>query len=145
LLIDSQRLPERLKTCESTDSKSFDTDENYSTERSYILFIGANKWLPETLAAASKDLPSRKAVNTSTGPQLPKDISVFDSLDLPWKIGPPAKHLRCHLLPQVQTQKTNDDIFLARILGHKLLGPNASLLVGHSISIFSFDSPEPYL
>jgi telomere resolvase len=56
-------------------------------------------------------------------PQLPKYVSAaFGSMDKPWKPG----HLRsayaaicCHRFkPQNQT----DDIFLAQILGHKLLG-----------------------
>ena len=39
----------------------------------------------------------------------------------------------CHMLkPRNQT----DDIFLAQILGHKLLGPNASLSVGQSYKDF---------
>jgi Telomere resolvase len=39
----------------------------------------------------------------------------------------------CHLFkPKNQT----DDIFLAQILGHKLLGPNASLSVGQSYKDF---------
>jgi hypothetical protein len=62
--------------------------------------------------------------------------AAFGSLDLPWKPG----HLRsaygalcCHKFkPKNQT----DDIFLAQILGHKLLGPNASLSVGQSYKDF---------
>ena len=38
--------------------------------------------------------------------------------------------------PQVQTQNQTDDIFLAQILGHKLLGPNPSLSVGQSYKDF---------
>jgi hypothetical protein len=69
--------------------------------------------------------------------ELPKYISAaFGSLDKPWKPG----YLRsaygaicCHKFkPQNQT----DDIFLAQILGHKLLGPNASLSVGQSCKDF---------
>jgi hypothetical protein len=84
-----------------------------------------------------KSFPSTKAVNTTTGPQLPKYVSAaFGSLYLPWKPG----HLRsaygaicCHRFkPKNQT----DDIFLAQILGHKLLGPNASLSVGQSYKDF---------
>jgi Telomere resolvase len=84
-----------------------------------------------------KSFPSPAAVNTTTGPQLPKYVSAaFGSLDLPWKPG----HLRsaygaicCHKFkPKNQT----DDIFLAPILGHKLLGPNASLSVGQSYKDF---------
>ena len=53
-----------------------------------------------------KSFPSPKAVNTTTGPELPKDVSdAFGSLDLPWKPGPLALSLRRHLLPQVQTQE----------------------------------------
>jgi hypothetical protein len=64
-----------------------------------------------------KSFPSPKAVNTTTGPQL-KYVSA-------------AAHgaICCHMFkPKNQT----DDIFLAQILGHKLLGPNASLSVGQS-------------
>ena len=86
---------------------------------------------------ALKTFASADAVNTTTGPQLPKYISAaFGSLDKPWKPG----YLRsaygaicCHKFkPQNQT----DDIFLAQILGHKLLGPNASLSVGQSYKDF---------
>ncbi|MBV8274983.1 MAG: hypothetical protein JO170_06965 [Verrucomicrobia bacterium] len=84
-----------------------------------------------------KSFHSADAVNTTTGPQLPKYVShAFGSLDQPWKPG----HLRsayaavcCHLFkPPNQT----DDIFLAQILGHKLLGPNASLSIGQSYKDF---------
>jgi Telomere resolvase len=84
-----------------------------------------------------KTFKSADAVNTTTGPQLPKYIShAFGSLDKPWKPG----YLRsaygaicCHKFkPRNQT----DDIFLAQILGHKLLGPNASLSVGQSYKDF---------
>jgi DDE superfamily endonuclease/telomere resolvase len=92
---------------------------------------------PSTLSGTSKASPSPKAVNTTTGPQLPKYVSAaFGSLERPWKPG----HLRsaygalcCHKFkPKNQT----DDIFLAQILGHKLLGPNASLSVGQSYKDF---------
>jgi hypothetical protein len=47
-----------------------------------------------------KSFPSPKAVNTTTGPQLPKYVSAaFGSLDLPRKLGPLALRLRRHLLP----------------------------------------------
>jgi hypothetical protein len=85
---------------------------------------------------ALKTFDSLDAVNTTTGPQFPKYIShAFGSLDKPWKPG----YLRsaygaicCHLFkPPNQT----DDIFSSdpQILGHKLIGPNASLSVGQSI------------
>jgi len=84
-----------------------------------------------------KTFLSADAVNTTSGPQLPKYIShAFVSLNQPWKPG----YLRsaygaicCHRFkPKNQT----DDIFLAQILGHKLLGPNASLSVGQSYKDF---------
>ena len=68
---------------------------------------------------------------------MPKYVShAFGSPDQPWKPG----YLRsaygaicCHRFkPKNQT----DDIFLAEILGHKLLGPNASLSVGQSYKDF---------
>jgi hypothetical protein len=76
--------------------------------------------LPDQLRAL-KTFASADAVNTTTGPQLPKYISAaFGSLDKHWKPG----YLRsaygaicCHKFkPGNQT----DDIFLAQILGHKL-------------------------
>jgi hypothetical protein len=75
-------------------------------------------------------------------PCFPKYVSAaFGSLELPWKPG----HLRsaygaicCHKFkPKNQT----DDIFLAQILGHKLLGPNASLSVGQSYKDFYIRKP----
>jgi hypothetical protein len=76
-------------------------------------------------------------IAVTTGPQLPKYVSAaFDSLDQPWKPG----HLRsayaaicCH---RFKPKNITDDIFLAQILGHKLLGPNASLSVGQSYKDF---------
>jgi hypothetical protein len=61
-----------------------------------------------------KSFPPTKAVNTTTGPQLPKYVSAaFGSLDLPWK----PSHLRsaygalcCH---KFKPKKQTDDIFLA--------------------------------
>jgi hypothetical protein len=75
-------------------------------------------------------------------PLLPKYVSAaFGSLDLPWKPGHLRKRLRRHLLPHVQTHNITDDIFLAQILGHKLLGPNASLSVGQSYKDFYIRKP----
>ena len=62
-----------------------------------------------------KSFPSAGAVNTTTGPQLPKYVSAaFGSLDLPWKPG----HLRsaygaicCH---RFKPKNQADDIFLAQ-------------------------------
>jgi hypothetical protein len=67
-----------------------------------------------------KSFPSPDAVNTTTGPQLPKYVpAAFGSLDLPWKPG----HLRLALRPiyrhMFKPLKQIDDIFLAQILGHK--------------------------
>jgi Telomere resolvase len=89
-----------------------------------------------------KSFPSPDAVNTTTGPQLPKYVSAaFGSLELPWKPG----HLRsaygaicCH---RFKPKNITDDIFLAQILGHKLLGPNASLSVGQSYKDFYIRKP----
>ena len=39
----------------------------------------------------------------------------------------------CH---KFKPKNISDDIFLAQILGHKLLGPNASLSVGQSYKDF---------
>jgi hypothetical protein len=55
-----------------------------------------------------KSFPSTKAVNTTTGPQLPKYVSAaFGSLDLPWK----PDHLRSAYgaicVPQIQTNLTS--------------------------------------
>jgi hypothetical protein len=60
----------------------------------------------------------------------------FGSLDQPWKPGylrSAYEAICCHRFkPQNQT----DDIFLAQILGHKLLGPTASLSLGESYKDF---------
>jgi hypothetical protein len=59
----------------------------------------------------------------------------FGQGDLSWKPG----HLRsygaicCH---RFKPKNMTDDIFLAQILRHKLLGPNASLSVGQSYKDF---------
>ena len=86
---------------------------------------------------AIKTFPTADAVNTTTSPQLPKYVTAaFGSLDQPWKPG----YLRsaygaicCH---KFKPKNMTDDIFLAQILGHKLLGPNASLSVGQSYKDF---------
>jgi hypothetical protein len=78
-------------------------------------------------------MPSWIASPRSQPPQLPKYVSTaFGSLDQPWKPG----YLRsaygaicCH---RFKPRNMTNDIFLAQILGHKLLGPNASLSVGQS-------------
>jgi Telomere resolvase len=80
---------------------------------------------------------SADAVNTTTSPQLPKYVSAaFGSLDQPWKPG----HLRsaygaicCH---RFKPKNMTDDIFLAQILGHKLLPGAAALSVGQSYKDF---------
>jgi Telomere resolvase len=77
------------------------------------------------------------AVNTTTSPQLPKYVSAaFGSFDQPWKPG----HLRsaygaicCH---RFKPKNMTDDIFLAQILGHRLLPGAAALSVGQSYKDF---------
>jgi len=44
----------------------------------------------------------------------------------------------CH---KFKPHNITDDIFLAQILGHKLLGPNASLSVGQSYKDFYIRRP----
>jgi hypothetical protein len=89
-----------------------------------------------------KSFPSPKAVNTTTGPQLPKYVSAaFGSLDLPWKLGPPALRYAASCCHRFKPQNQTDDIFLSQILGHKLLGPNASLSVGQSYKDFYIRKP----
>jgi Telomere resolvase len=99
---------------------------------------------PRKLVQALDQLRSLKSFPSPPRPLTPppapnskKYVSAaFGSLDLPWKPG----YLRsaygaicCHKFkPKNQT----DDIFLAQILGHKLLGPNASLSVGQSYKDF---------
>jgi Telomere resolvase len=111
-----------------------------SSEPYLIPVLGDPKKLVQALDTlrSLKSFPSPKAVNTTTGPQLPKYVSdAFGSPERPWwKPG----YLRsaygaicCHKFkPKNQT----DDIFLAQILGHKLLGPNACLSVGQSYKDF---------
>jgi hypothetical protein len=70
-------------------------------------------------------------------PQLPKYVSAaFGSLDLPLETRPPAQRLRRLCCHKFKPKNITDDIFLAQILGHKLLGPNASLSVGQSYKDF---------
>jgi Telomere resolvase len=86
---------------------------------------------------ALKTFTSPDAVNTTTGPQLPKYVSAaFGSLDQPWKPG----HLRsaysaicCHRFKPINM---TEDIFIAEILGHKLLPGAAALSVGQSYKDF---------
>jgi hypothetical protein len=91
----------------------------------------------------SQELPfprSREHHHRPTTPQVR-----FRRLRLPGttlvETRPLAQRLRRPLLPQVQTQNQTDDIFLAQILGHKLLGPNASLSVGQSYKDFYIRKP----
>ena len=80
-----------------------------------------------------KPFPSLHAVHVTTSPQLSKYVPAsFSSLDLPWKPG----HLRsayaaicCH---RFKPKNMTDDIFIADILGHKLLPGSAALSVGQS-------------
>ena len=73
---------------------------------------------------------------------LPVFLKLWDvAYDPPWKPG----YLRsaygaicCH---RFKPQNMTDDIFLAQILGHKLLGPNAALSVGQSYKDFYIRTP----
>src|SRR5215510_11228419 len=84
-----------------------------------------------------KTFPSADAVNTTTSPQLPKYVTAaFGSLAQPWKPG----YLRsaygaicCH---KFKPKNMTDDIFLAQILGHKLLPGAAALSVGQNYKDF---------
>ena len=84
-----------------------------------------------------RTFPSADAVNTTTSSHLPRYVSAaFGSLDQPWKPG----HLRsaygaicCH---RFKPKNMTDDIFLAEILGHKLLPGAAALSVGQSYKDF---------
>ena len=92
-----------------------------------------------------KSFASADAVNTTTSPSSPSTFLPPSAL---WTNPgnqatcaaptPPSCH---RFKPQNQT----DDIFLAQILGHKLLGPNASLSVGQSYKDFYIRSPETSL
>jgi hypothetical protein len=69
-------------------------------------------------------------------PSITRSNSPSAQGDLSWKPG----HLRsaygaicCH---KFKPKNMTDDIFLAQILGHKLLGPNASISVGQSYEDF---------
>jgi hypothetical protein len=84
-----------------------------------------------------KTFASPDAVNTTTSPQPPKYVSAaFGSLALPWKPG----HLRsayaaicCH---RFKPKNMTEDIFIAEILGHKLLPGATALSVGQSYKDF---------
>jgi hypothetical protein len=86
---------------------------------------------------ALKTFASADAVNTITGPQLPKYIShAFRSLDRPWKPGYRRSAYGAVCSHLFKPKNQTDDIFLAQILSHKLLGPDASLSVGQSYKDF---------
>jgi hypothetical protein len=77
--------------------------------------------------------PDAQHAHIGTKDALNNEVKIaFGQGDLSWKPG----HLRsaygaicCH---RFKPRNMTDDIFLAQILGHKLLGPNASLSVGQS-------------
>src|SRR5271166_165091 len=97
-------------------------------------------WLPQSafwplLSASALSVPIRMLNAPISAPKTPSIIA-FGQGDLSWKPG----HLRsaygaicCH---KFKPKNMTDDIFLAQILGHKLLGPNASLSVGQSYKDF---------
>ena len=74
-------------------------------------------------------------VNATTDPQFPK-YHAFGSLDKPWKPGHLRSAYAAICCQRFKPQNQTDDIFLAQMLGHKLLGPNASLSVGQSYKDF---------
>ncbi len=61
---------------------------------------------------------------------------LFGSLDQPWKPGYLRSAYAAICYHRFKPPNQTDDIFLAQILGHKLLGPNASLSVGQSYKDF---------
>jgi Telomere resolvase len=81
--------------------------------------------------------PDAQRAHIGTKDALNNEVKLaFGQGDLSWKPG----HLRsaygaicCH---RFKPRNMTDDIFLAQILGHKLLGPNASLSVGQSYKDF---------
>jgi hypothetical protein len=96
-----------------------------------------------------KSFPSPDAVNTTTGLQLPKYVSAaFGSLDQPWKPGHLRSAYAAICCNRFKPPNQTDDIFLAQILGHKLLGPRISDQMhlspsGRVIRIFTLESHEP--
>ena len=105
------------------------------------IFFSASFSLPKKKfpfpALIFSGFPSPDAVNTTTSPQLPKYVShAFGSLDQPWKPG----HLRsayaaicCH---RFKLKNMTEDIFIAEILGHKLLPGATALSVGQRYKDF---------
>ena len=87
-------------------------------------------------------------MNTTTGPQLPKYVSdAFGSPDRPGGnqgyLRSAYGAIRCH---KFKPKNHTDDIFLAQILGHKLLGTETHpFLSDRVIRIFTFDSRVPEL
>jgi Telomere resolvase len=88
-------------------------------------------------SALSVTYPDAQRAHIGTKDALNNEVKLaFGQGDLSWKPG----HLRsaygaicCH---KFKPKNMTDDIFLAQILGHKLLGPNASLSVGQSYKDF---------
>ena len=60
----------------------------------------------------------------------------FGQGDLSWKPGHPRSAYGAICCHTFKPKNMTDDIFLAQILGHKLLRPNASLSVGQSYKDF---------
>lgn len=106
----------------------------------YLIPVLADpKRIIDQLAAlrSLKPFPTLHAVHITTSPQLTKYVlASFGSPELPWKPG----HLRsayaaicCH---RFKPKNMTDDIFIADILGHKLLPGSAALSVGQSYKDF---------
>jgi hypothetical protein len=62
--------------------------------------------------------------------------TAFGSMDKPWKPGYLRSAYGTTRCRKFKPKNMTDDIFLAQILGHKLLGPNAALSVGQSYKDF---------
>jgi hypothetical protein len=87
---------------------------------------------PATPRAPALPLTDPNALTSRPRPSINEVKPAFGQGDLSWKPG----HLHsaygaicCH---KFKPKNMTDDVFLAEILGHKLLGSNASLSIGQS-------------
>ena len=85
-----------------------------------------------------KPFPSLDAVNTTTSPQLVKYVLAnFGSVDQPRKPGYLRSAYAAICCKRFKPKNMTEDIFIAEILGHKLLqGVAATLSVGQSYKDF---------
>jgi hypothetical protein len=88
-------------------------------------------------------LPSSSTVNSKLG-QAPGTSS--DPYPIPWKPGRLRSAYGAICCHRFKPQTITDDIFLAQILGHKLLDPMPPFLSGRVMRIFTFESlkTSPY-